>query len=615
MGIGAVPLFRRTVKNNRLHALVLAGILSLPLSQPAVGLDSLVTVFATPDNKLKRALAAASLVVQGRPDTASDPLEIFTAARSDYARLLSALYAEGYYAAQVHIFLDGREASEIPATDAPTTISAVRIEVDPGQRFRFGKARMRPYAPGTRLPPAYRDTKIAYSTAIVDAAEAGIVGWRKLGYAKASVSAQSIVADHRTGTVDSEIMLDAGPKLRFGTLHIIGRDRMTEQRISRIAGYRPGKDFDPALLDKMVDRLRQTGVFRTVSVAEAADPGPDGTLDITLNLEEEPLHRFGFGAQISSADGADLSAFWLHRNLFGGGERLRFDGAILGIGNSGDVVGLDFGARIDRPATPAADSTAFVAANIKRLELFDLEFRDYSLGFGLSRVLSDALTVDVGLTYAAQSLQDPTFQDKFAVLALPVSVTLDRRNDKLAPNKGSYLKFSVTPFNGFGTTDSGAQFKAEARAYRGFGPEKDLVLAGRFQLGTVVGTALLDTPPDYLFYSGGGGTVRGHPFRSLGVSVARSGTSSNLSGGLSFIGLSGEVRKTFTEKIGAVAFYDAGYISASSAFSGSWQWQAGAGLGLRYETGLGPVRLDLAVPVAGTTGDGLQVYVGIGQAF
>jgi translocation and assembly module TamA len=36
---------------------------------------------------------------------------------------------------------------------------------------------------------------------------------------------------------------------------------------------------------------------------------------------------------------------------------------------------------------------------------------------------------------------------------------------------------------------------------------------------------------------------------------------------------------------------------------------------VRYDTGFGPVRLDLAVPVGGKTGRGLQVYVGIGQAF
>ena len=42
---------------------------------------------------------------------------------------------------------------------------------------------------------------------------------------------------------------------------------------------------------------------------------------------------------------------------------------------------------------------------------------------------------------------------------------------------------------------------------------------------------------------------------------------------------------------------------------------SGAGLGLRYDTPVGPIRLDVATPVGGNTGDGVQVYVGLGQAF
>ena len=43
---------------------------------------------------------------------------------------------------------------------------------------------------------------------------------------------------------------------------------------------------------------------------------------------------------------------------------------------------------------------------------------------------------------------------------------------------------------------------------------------------------------------------------------------------------------------------------------------AGAGLGIRYDTGIGPIRLDLATPISGDSdGSSLYIYVGIGQAF
>ncbi|MEM8536376.1 MAG: BamA/TamA family outer membrane protein, partial [Pseudomonadota bacterium] len=43
---------------------------------------------------------------------------------------------------------------------------------------------------------------------------------------------------------------------------------------------------------------------------------------------------------------------------------------------------------------------------------------------------------------------------------------------------------------------------------------------------------------------------------------------------------------------------------------------AGAGFGIRYNTGIGPIRLDLGTQASGDdAGEDLQVYIGIGQAF
>lgn len=67
--------------------------------------------------------------------------------------------------------------------------------------------------------------------------------------------------------------------------------------------------------------------------------------------------------------------------------------------------------------------------------------------------------------------------------------------------------------------------------------------------------------------------------------------------------------------MGAAVFYDAGYIGPVELWGAGGAWQTGAGVGVRYDTGFGPVRLDVAFPVTGTTGDGMQVYIGIGQAF
>ncbi len=600
---------------SRIGAVVLGCAALLLGPSPSCALDSVQLSTRGANSDLTDSLRAASLVVQAERDGLTDAQSLFAAARADYGRLLGALYAAGHYSGVIQISIDGREAADIAPLDAPQTIRDIRITVDPGPQFRFSKARMKPYARGTKLPPEYGDTKPAYSTAIEDAAVAGVEGWRNIGHAKARVSGQKIVADHRAAAVDSEILLDPGPRARFGQMHVSGQQRTRLDRIEKIAGFPTGEVFDPEELERVATRLRRTGVFRSVALSEAETLRSGDVLDVDVVLAEEALRRFGFGIEASTSDGLNLSGYWLHRNLLGGAERLRVDAAIERIGAQDTDLGYNLGIRIDRPGTPITDATAFAEARARRTEVVDLTVDSIELSFGLTRVLSDRLSAEAGLSYIHASARDAGGRTEFDLLALPVSVTWDSRDNPTDAQKGYYLDAEITPFLGFGDTGSGARFASDARAYRSFGADGRFVLAGRFQLGTIVGPSLVDTPPDFLFYSGGGGTVRGQPYQSLGVPVARTATITVQSGGLSFAALSGELRADITETIGAVAFYDAGFVSDEALFAGNSGWHSGAGIGVRYNTGIGPIRLDVGLPVGGNTGDGVQLYIGIGQAF
>jgi translocation and assembly module TamA len=77
-----------------------------------------------------------------------------------------------------------------------------------------------------------------------------------------------------------------------------------------------------------------------------------------------------------------------------------------------------------------------------------------------------------------------------------------------------------------------------------------------------------------------------------------------------------ELRARVWEDIGLVAFVDGGYVAADS-FPGLDQLRLGYGIGLRYYTGFGPLRLDLAFPLNKVEPDDpdYALYVGIGQAF
>ena len=592
----------------KLIALVVSALLVLaPVASSAA--DTFRLVVRGGGGDLRDAVETASLLSASRGDATADPRDVLAAARADYARILNALYSQGYYGGIVRILVDGREAAEMPAFSAPTRIGSIRIEVVPGRRFRFATAEITPLAPGTTLLPQFSRGEVASSTVIRDAVAAAIAGWRDAGRAKVQVAGQRVVADHRDQTLDAQVTLAPGPVVTFGRLLQSTRSAVRAGRIARIAGLPTGETFSPQALDEATGRLRRTGAFSSVTMSEAEALGPAGTLDIELSVADQKPRRFGFGVGLSSLDGLSATAFWIDRNLLGGAERLRFDAELSDI--TGALPGMDAAvtARIDVPAALGTDTGAFVTAEAEYRDDPAYRLRQTGIGLGLQRRFSSRLEGEAAVAFRYSTANDDLGSRQFSVLSVPASATWDGRDSLLDPTSGIYLRADFEPFTVTSGGVSGARARLEGRSYIATAEDR-LVFAGRAQLGSVIGAGVTQVPPDFLFFSGGDGRVRGFPYQSLGAGVG-----GNTIGGSAFLGVSAELRFRASETIGAVAFSDAGHVGANGLFGSGSDWQVGAGIGLRYYTGIGPIRLDLAAPVSGPGGRGAQIYIGIGQAF
>lgn len=564
-------------------------------------------LFETPGagSALREDLLAASLLREVRVEGVTDPQELLAAAQADYARLLAALYARARFGGTIRILLDGREAAGIPPLAPPRRIGLIRIRVETGPIYRFARAEIRPLAPDTALPGAFRAGAPASTGAVREVAEAAIDGWRAQGHAKVTIASQRITADHRARTVVAVLAVDPGPVLSFGPVVVAGNRDVRADRIRAIAGLREGRRFEPAETERALDRLRRSGAFSSVTIEEAAEPGPGDTLPLTIAVAEATPRRFGFGAEYSTVEGARLSGFWMHRNFLGGAERLRFDGAVAGITGETGGIDLSFGARFERPATPGTDVDFFAEFGLERLDEPDFASDSAEATVGLTRYASDTLTLTSGVGLRFSEVTDDFGTEDFRLVTLPLGAVRDRRDDPLDAGHGHYLDLAITPFAG---SSAGLRTTLDARAYRSAGR---LTFAGRMQAGALVGPALLDSPPFYRFHSGGGGTVRGQDYQSLGLDIG-----GNRTGGRSFLGLSGEIRADVTGDIELVGFLDWGMVGAGEFPDFASDSHAGAGLGLRYKTGIGPIRLDIATPVAGDTpASDVYLYIGIGQAF
>jgi len=138
------------------------------------------------------------------------------------------------------------------------------------------------------------------------------------------------------------------------------------------------------------------------------------------------------------------------------------------------------------------------------------------------------------------------------------------------------------------------------------------VLAARGLAGVAQGAGELSLPPDQRFYAGGTSTIRGYGYQLVGPMFPHTDIPT---GGTAITAAGLEFRQRLYTNWGVVAFVDAGQVSASLKPLPD-ETRIGTGAGMRYYTPIGPIRFDIAVPVARRQGDdSFEVYIGLGQAF
>lgn len=581
-----------------------------------------VTFSSSESGSVESALRNASALLADADEPASGAAGLLAKAKGDYRRLLAALYNEGYYGGAVSIRIGGVEAANLaPDVDLPDPV-AVSIAVTAGPLFSFNDVAIVNQAPPTTDPhdmvdlPAMRGFgagQVARSSVILAAEQLALEAWRQQGYAKAAIVSREVVADHASRTVDATITVNPGPHTAFGPVSVSGTTAMDPDFVARQTGLVVGEEYDPDTLKRAQKRLDRLDVFSSARFEAAEAVGSDGLLPYELIVSELPGRRFGVGASWSSLDGLGLEGYHLWRNLFGQAERLRLDARVASIGFPVDTAQFDYfvGGTFTKPGFLTPDTDLVAAVGAERTIYPTYTETSASGRLGLTHFFSDEITLEGGATFKRARFDDAFGTRDFATVGLYGGVVYDGRDSSVDPTEGWYAAANLEPYYDLLYAKPGARLVIEGRTYFGFSPEDAFILAGRIKAGALVGPALNEIPPDKLFFAGGGGSVRGYGYKSIGVDNGAGG----VTGGRYLLEASLEARAKVTEDIGVVGFVDGGYVAADT-FPGIQDLRLGAGIGVRYYTGLGPLRLDLALPLNKRPGDpDYAIYAGIGQAF
>ena len=541
----------------------------------------------------------------------------WSGAGADRDRLDTALRSDGYY--------DGRLDIRVDTEKQPVRVT---IAVEPGPPYGFKTITVRTGAggalPGEPITPAELGLAAgerARAPQVVDAQSRLVSMLVGRGYAFAKVTDRRAVVDHSDRSMDVTFTVDPGPLVRFGGVRIEGLEQVDEDLVRGRLPWTSGQRYDPALIDRARTDIAQLGVFDTVRVQLADQPGPDGVTPLTVTVAERKRHVIGAGIAYSTTEGLGGNVYWGHRNLFGGAEQLRLSlevGRLAGESSSSGTLGLPdlrFGVNFRKPDFLRPKQSLLLDFSVVADNPPAYERVAGIVTAAVERQITDQLKVSAGITSERGRVRNTDRTYQVALIGVPLTATYDGSDNLLNPVRGFRLGATVTPWIPVGGSESQARFLAttlNGSTYYDFGGDGRYVGAARLGLGSIVGAGLSSIPPDRRFYAGGGGSVRGYGFQKAGPRDR----ADDPTGGRSLFEAGLEMRIKVTETIGVVPFLDAGTVSDSSYPSFREPLRFGAGLGLRYYTGFGPLRVDVGVPLNPEGDDARwQLYISLGQAF
>jgi translocation and assembly module TamA len=590
-----------------------------------------VTLPKTGDKALDAALRASSQLESLRQKGPVDPLALVLRAQQDVRRLETVLQSFGYYQGRIAITIDGRAIDDAALPDAiaaqPAEAKpAVVITADLGPRYRVGEVKLEGKVPqGMRERLGIAPGAPAVAADILAARARLLAALQDEGYALARVEPPVAYENPAQQMLDLTFEVDAGPRVDLGEIRITGLRAVDEGFVRKRLLVHPGERFSPAGIERARRDLMASGVFSGVTVRPDDQLDATGRLPLTFDLQERPGRVLGLSAAYSTDLGGSVGTTWSHRNLLGKAEQLNLSASAINLGGSATTgIGYNLSGQFIKPDFRRRDQSLELKLGALRQRLDAYEQTATLAGVNLSRKLNPTWTGSVGLAPVRERITQEGVARNFTLLGVPAGLRYDStgREDPLTdPRRGIVGNATLTPTFSFAGGAAAKRFftllQVSAATYLDFArfdlasPGRS-VIAVRATAGKALGVASqFDLPPDQRFYGGGSATVRGFRYQSIGPRF----DDGKPSGGTSIDAASIELRQRLFGSFGAVAFVDAGHVAASGGpLKG--KPAVGAGVGVRYYTGIGPLRLDFAVPVTQVAGnDRFQLYIGLGQAF
>jgi translocation and assembly module TamA len=489
------------------------------------------------------------------------------------------LMTEGYFSSKVSLrsVMSSGTLEVVVDPGALTKVSRVNIEFR-GDIEQADAQRAQQLRKDWSLPQG-----IGFSAAAWDRAKTDLLTQlARKEYAAARIVDSSAKVDIPSATAQLNIVLDSGPRYRFGGMQVTGLERYTEALVTRYAGFKEGEPYDRNQLLILQTRLQNLSQFSSVIVSLDMRPvveKPNGTVitaPVKVQVVEAQSRKVSTGLGYSTNNGPRSELNYLDNNFVG--RAWAFNTGLV-LENNRQTLS----AGIDTLPNPQGFRLQWLASG-ERTTIQGLEtLRDK---FGVTRshtVYGNEF--NIGLNWQQEHrIPDGGIRETNQALVLDWRWMQRAVDDPLMPMFGSLTEFRLG--------GAGKAFLSDEDFVRTYLRRQQWIQLGesdvislRGEAGYTKSQSRVNIPQEYLFRVGGTQTVRGYAYQSLGVHEG-----SAVVGGRAMVTASAEYTHWFTA-LGVAAFADAGDAADSIEIL---KPVVGYGFGARWRSPVGPLALDVA---------------------
>jgi translocation and assembly module TamA len=445
----------------------------------------------------------------------------------------------------------------------------------------------------------------AYPKTIIEAEELLLILLEKKGYPLAKIKDREVLADQSLKHINVILHIDTGSFCYFGDIEFKGQKRVRLKHLRRKISWLEGQPYNPWQIEKTQIALESTGLFSSISITHG-ETTEDGYLPMIIEVKEAKPRSIAAGVSYSTYNGFGVLGEWEHRNIRGSGEKLKLTSLIAQRMQEGSL-------SYSIPDFRCNRQELIWSCEFLRQTTKGYHASSYSLSGIIERQLSERTRISYGGKFTRLRDTRSDNNGSFNLVKTPFQLRWSNANNLLDPTRGRTLHLKITPslqvlkpqFAYCINTISGT-------IYVPLWPDDDrIIFAAKGTLGSIFGKKRHTIPPSERFYAGNENLLRGYHFMTVSPLRGKKPI-----GGRSMMIYSLEARLRL-ENWGWVLFYDFGNVYDNYLPQFNKKVLQSTGIGLRYNTPVGPIRLDFAVPLHRRRGidEKFQVYLSIGQAF